>query len=153
MELITVREAAMLVNKTPSYVYYLVNVKNVFTRYPTGLPHTSGSIYLLDKNEVISYFNNKKPRTDYSTFLTNSVFVEGEEYVSIRRASVLIGLPERRTRYLAEKYSVSRTEVLAPRGKKSKITHSLICLAEIKKISETEFKIMELKSNLPERTR
>jgi hypothetical protein len=155
MKLIKVNEAAMLVDKTPSYIYYLVNVKGVFTRYPTGLP--SGSLegmYLLDKNEVVSYFENKEPRKDYNTFLgTTSVFVEEEEYVSIRRASILLGLPERRIRYLTKKYSVKTTEVLSPRGRKSKVVHSLICLAEMKEISETEFKIMELKSSLPERLR
>lgn len=144
----------MIVNKTPSMIYYLANVKGIFTKYPTGLPSSSGAIYMLDKNEVVSYFENKEPRKDYNTFLgTTSVIVEGEEYVSIRRASILLGLPEGRIRYLTRKYSVKTTKVLAPRGRKSKVVHSLICLAEIKEISEIEFKIVELKSSLPERTR
>ena len=157
MELITVREVAMIVNKTPSMIYYLANVKGIFTKYPTGLPASPGAaIYMLDKNEVVSYFENKEPRKDYNTFLgTTSVFVEEEEYVSIRRASILLDLSEGRIRYLTRKYSVKTTKVLSPpnRGRKSKVVHSLICLKEMKKISETEFKIMELKSSLPERIR
>ena len=149
------REVATIVNKTTSMIYYLANVKGIFTKYPTGLPASSGNaIYMLDKNEVVSYFENKEPRKYYGTFLgSTSVFVEEEEYVSIRRASILMGLPEGRIRYLTRKYSVKTTKVLSPRGRKSKVVHSLICLAEIKEISETEFKIMELKSSLPERLR
>jgi len=109
---------------------------------------------MLDKNEVVSYFQNKEPRKDYGTYLgATSVFVEEEEYVSIRRASILVGLPEGRIRYLTRKYSVKTTKVLSPRGRKSKVFHSLICLAEIKEISEIEFKIDKLRSSLPERLR
>jgi hypothetical protein len=155
MELITVRKVAMIVNKTPSMIYYLANIKGIFTKYPTGLPPSPGApIYMLNKNEVVSYFENKEPRKDYNTFLgTTSVFVEEEEYVSIRRASILLDLSEGRIRYLTRKYSIKTTKVLSPRGRKSKVVHSLICLKEMKEISEIEFKIMELKSSLPERLR
>lgn len=148
------RKVATIVNKTPSMIYYLANVKGIFTKYPTGLPASSGAIYMLDKNEVVSYFGNKEPRKDYGTFLgTTSVFVEEEEYVSIRRASILLDLPEGRIRYLTRKYSVKTTKVVSPRGRKTKVAHSLISLSEIKKINEVESKITELRSSLPRETR
>ena len=147
------RDVALLVDKTPSMIYFLANVKEIFTKYPTGKQRGAPEgVYLLDKNEVVSYFQNKEPRKDYSTFLgITSVFVEGEEYVSIRRASILLGVSERRARYLAEKYSVKTTELTSPRSPKSKVLHSLICLSEIKEIYDIESKIAQLRDSLPKR--
>lgn len=152
MELIKVKEVALLVNKTPSMVYYLANVKGIFTKYPTGKQGGSPEgVYLLDKNEVVSYFQNKEPRKDYSNFLqTASVIVDGEEYVSTRSASLILGLSENRARYLAMKYSVKTTEIATPNERGSKI-HSLICLPEIKQIYEVESKIAELRDSLPKK--
>ena len=150
--MIKVKEVALLVNKTPAMIYYLANVKGIFTKYPTGKHGGSREgVYLLDKNEVLSYFQNREPRKDYSNFLqTASVIVEGKEYVSTRSASLILGISENRARYLARKYSVKTTEISTPRDRGSTI-HSLICLPEIKEIYEIESKISALRDSLPKR--
>jgi hypothetical protein len=144
MELITVREIAKLVGKTESMIYYMVNVKDLFTKYPTGMP---SPIYLLDKDEVLCHFNTREPRKDYSNFLTTtSVTIDGEEYVSIRKAATLLNLSNNRTAYLANKYSIKTTPIVTP--KRGSTVHNLICLPEIMEVIEAENRITEIRESL-----
>lgn len=144
MELISVREVAKLVNKTESMIYYMVNVKGLFTKHPTG---SSSPIYLLDKDEVLEHFHTREPRKDYSTFLsTTSVIVDGEEYISLRKASTLLNLSNGRIRYLADKYSVKTTPAVTP--KRGSTVHNLVCLSEIMEVAEAENRITEIRDAL-----
>lgn len=146
MNLVSVYKAADLVGKTPNMIYYLAN-QNVFTKHPAANRSYGDPVYLLDANEVVSYYQNKEPRTDYSTFLnTASVVIDGEEYVSLQLASTILNQTHSRIRYITQRYEVRSTTVTKPR--KGSVPHMLFCLRELSDINETVAKILELRGFL-----
>lgn len=146
MNLVSVDEAATVVGKTSSMIYFLTS-RNVIAKHPQEGSEYAAPKYLVDADEVVSYYKNKKPRTDYSNFLSTAcVTVDGEEYVTIQTASEILNQTHSRLWNIANKYEVRITTVTKPR--KGSIPHKLYCLRDLSEINETVSKIVELREFL-----
>jgi hypothetical protein len=144
MNLVSVDEASVLMNKTTSLIYLLVK-RGLITKHPAPKTLGRGPEYLVDSEEIVEYYKNKTPR-DYKTFLQGVVVVDGEDYVTLREASRRLNQTESRVWYIATKYEVRSTERTKPGG--GKIWHKFFCLNELKELNEAVNKIVELREFL-----